>query len=318
MYFKLNLFKYIKMELNDYQELILQHRPALKPNSAKTYAVSLKSLSPKDSTNFGWLDDVDYVLSQLEKYKDTTRKNVLNAVIVVSEKDGEPFKRYTTERDKYNEKYAELTKAHKKTESQEKNWVDWPDYQSMVSEMKEDVKDLKGKDWSWREKQRFQDYVIALLYSFYPLRNDFADVKIVNKKTFNNTTTQQREEQNYLMTEQNGHKMSLILNEYKTSKKYGEKTIELNTEVKKALRKWLQHNDSGYLLTDKHGKALGSNGITKSLARVGQRRLGKSLGSSLLRHSYLSDKYKDINEEKQKDADLMGHSVEMQDGYIKE
>ena len=98
------------MELNDYQELILQHRPALKPNSAKTYAVSLKSLSPKDSTNFAWLDDVDYVLSQLEKYKDTTRKNVLNAVIVVSEKDGEPFKRYTTERDKYNEKYAELTR----------------------------------------------------------------------------------------------------------------------------------------------------------------------------------------------------------------
>ena len=84
------------MELNDYHELILQHRPALKPNSAKTYAVSLNSLSPKDATNFGWLDDVDYVLSQLEKYKDTTRKNVLNAVIVVSEKDGEPFKRYTT------------------------------------------------------------------------------------------------------------------------------------------------------------------------------------------------------------------------------
>ena len=43
----------------------------------------------------------------------------------------------------------------------------------------------------------------------------------------------------------------------------------------------------------------------------------RSLGSSLLRHSYLSHKYADVNEEKQADADLMGHSQAMQDGYIK-
>ena len=65
------------------------------------------------------------------------------------------------------------------------------------------------------------------------------------------------------------------------------------------------------------GHALGSNGITKSLAKVGLQRLGKRLGSSLLRHSYLSHKYSKTSEEKEKDADLMMHSVAMQDGYIK-
>ena len=59
-------------------------------------------------------------------------------------------------------------------------------------------------------------------------------------------------------------------------------------------------------------KPLGSNGISKALARIGKR-----LGSSLLRHSYLSHKYADLTAEKQKDADLMMHSVGMQDGYIK-
>jgi hypothetical protein len=37
----------------------------------------------------------------------------------------------------------------------------------------------------------------------------------------------------------------------------------------------------------------------------------------MLRHSYLSSKYKNILEEQQKDAKLMSHSLEMQKEYIK-
>jgi hypothetical protein len=37
----------------------------------------------------------------------------------------------------------------------------------------------------------------------------------------------------------------------------------------------------------------------------------------MLRHIYLSDKYKDINEEMKKDAEAMGHSVREQKEYIK-
>ena len=148
--------------------------------------------------------------------------------------------------------------------------------------------------------------------------DDFGDVLVVGKKAFNNTTQEQRKEQNYLVTEKNGLKMTLVLNEYKTSKKYGEKRIEMNDEVSKVLRKWLKYNTTGHLLIDKHNTPLGSNGITKALTRIGQKYLQKSLGSSLLRHSYLSHKYKDINDEKQKDADMMGHSVEMQSDYVKE
>jgi hypothetical protein len=45
---------------------------------------------------------------------------------------------------------------------------------------------------------------------------------------------------------------------------------------------------------------------------------GKRLGLSLLRHIYLSSKYGDEVAEKAEDADLMMHSLAMQDGYIKE
>ena len=44
---------------------------------------------------------------------------------------------------------------------------------------------------------------------------------------------------------------------------------------------------------------------------------GKTLGSSILRHSYLSHKYQGVDEEKKKDAALMMHSVATQGDYVK-
>ena len=104
------------MKLEEYENLVKQHRPNLKPISAHTYAVSLKSIEPKDAENSKWIEDTKHVLKQLEKYKETTRKNTLSALIVV----GGATAKYVAERDKYNERYAEQSKAHTKTESQEK------------------------------------------------------------------------------------------------------------------------------------------------------------------------------------------------------
>ena len=46
-------------------------------------------------------------------------------------------------------------------------------------------------------------------------------------------------------------------------------------------------------------------------------KLGRKLGSSLLRHSYLSHKYAAVNKEKKKDAEVMMHSLETQSEYVK-
>ena len=62
---------------------------------------------------------------------------------------------------------------------------------------------------------------------------------------------------------------------------------------------------------------LSSNGITKVLNRIGRKHRGKPFGSSILRHSYLSHKYGKVNEDKEKDADIMGHSVSTQTDYVK-
>lgn len=303
------------LSVADYQALVQEKRPQLKPNSAKTYAVSLNTIAPPQSDSLAWVKDVPYVLQQLERFKDTTKKNILNAVIVVTERDSEAFKRYTKERDHYNDMYSDLMKAQQKTESQAKNWVEWDDYLGLVQTLQSGLKTLGSAPWSWRQLSQYQDYLLLLLYSHYPLRNDFGEVKVLGKTAYNNLGD--KDHGNYLITEQGGKKMTLVLNEYKTSQKYGQKRISLDPAVTKALRKWFQHNDSEYLLRTKAGQPLGSNGITKALGRIGLQHLQRRLGSSLLRHSYLSHKYKDTLDSKKEDADLMMHSVAMQEGYVK-
>ena len=298
----------------DYVNLVMKRRPSLKPNSAKTYAISLNTIAPQKSTTMEWMNDTDYILKSLERYKDTTKKNTLNALIVVVEKDGDAFKAYTTKRDQYNQAYSDLNKAHKKTAGQEKNWVDWPDYLKLVKQMEMDAKSLRG-NLSKRERVKLQDYVITLLYSHYPLRNDFGEVKLITRTSFKKLPSD--DTNNYLIVTPT--KITFILQEYKTSGTYGPKEIDMNDVVSKTIRRWLKHNKSGWLLVDNAHpeQPIGSNGITKSLARIGLHHLKRRLGSSLLRHSYLSHKYADVTEEKQKDADLMLHSVAMAEGYIK-
>lgn len=68
---------------------------------------------------------------------------------------------------------------------------------------------------------------------------------------------------------------TFVLNHYKTSGKYGQRTMEVTDgDVKQALGRWMRHNDSSYFLRNWKCAPLNSNGITKTLARVGQRALG--------------------------------------------
>ena len=307
------------MHIETLESKVREVHPNIKDTSVRAYALSLKAIVPPVAEDFSDLYQVSAVLSKLENYKDTTRKNILNAAVVVLKNDDqgqEAFKVYEKERDKYNENYQNLMKDHTKTESQEKNWVDWPDYVTMVEKMKRETTSLKStQTWTMADKMKFQDYLVALLYQNYPLRNDFV-AKLIGKREYNRLTDDDTRETNYVAT--NGSSFTLVINEYKTSQKYGRKEIPMDDgQVKRALRKWFRHNDSGSLLINSHNKPMQANGVSKLLTRVGQQRLGRYLGSSLLRHSYLSHKYKAVTLEKQKDADLMMHSEAMQQAYIK-
>eukprot|EP01046_Picozoa_sp_COSAG06_P056645 COSAG06_NODE_10783_length_1617_cov_1.291173_3_plen_295_part_01 len=289
----------------NFTELVMNARPSLKENSAKAYATSLKLLAPEGASSLDFLLDPEPILQKLEKYKHTTRRNYLNAVIVVLngvEGSEGPLKEYEKVRDKYNEEYADQVQTHKKTDRQKEIWIDWPDYLGIVDRLGAEVERFKPGEWTKKQKQQYQDYLLTLLYSKYPLRNDWVDVRVITKTEYNKLSDEQKKAGNFLV-KHNTNKYFFVLNEYKTSKKYGEKNIEIDPDVLRPLRKWLRHNQTGYLLINTKDQPLNSNGITKTLNRIGLSEHGKPFGSSILRHSYLSHKYVDSQQEKEKDEE---------------
>ena len=60
-------------------------------------------------------------------------------------------------------------------------------------------------------------------------------------------------------------------------------------------------------------KHIPDNGITRILNKI----FNKKIGSSMLRHIYLSGKYGNVLEEQKEDAKMMGHNVMTQKDYIK-
>jgi hypothetical protein len=114
-----------------------------------------------------------------------------------------------------------------------------------------------------------------------------------------------------------------IFNKYKTAKTYGQQTVEVpNTEeapLQRTLATLIKFHPLGKqkefkLLVKADGSNLNTvNAITRLLNRI----FGKKIGSSMLRHLFLSSKYGEVNKEMEADAAAMGHSTSEQKDYIK-
>jgi hypothetical protein len=116
-----------------------------------------------------------------------------------------------------------------------------------------------------------------------------------------------------------------VFNKYKTAKKYGTQILDIPSSAEAPLMDTITHylkfqplwkatkgKEAVPFLVTSDGKPLEAvNAITRILNKV----FGRKVGSSMIRHIFLSDKY-DISE-MQEDATAMGHSVEEQRKYLR-
>jgi hypothetical protein len=113
-----------------------------------------------------------------------------------------------------------------------------------------------------------------------------------------------------------------IFNNYKTQKKYHSQEIKILPELREILDIYLKYHPTFKkskgavpLLVNYQGQPYTSNNdMTRLLYKV----FNKKIGCSMLRHIFLTDKYKDVMEEMKEDTKEMGTSVDMaQNQYIK-
>jgi len=290
-------------------------------STANAYVRTLYALNDKTPfKNLAFLRNTENILKKVGEYAETTQRSMLASLVSVLGAAAKPsykgiLKTYQT---KMLEKVKEAKgiDPHDKTDKQKNNWVDWKEVQNISDEQHKLVRDLATKKTlTTAEAERLlQALVLSLYVCIPPRRNqDYLDMVVVKKwkETDPNNV-------NYL--DLTGEQF--VFNKYKTVKKYGVQRVPLNPALLDVLALYLKHH---MLYKASKGKTAvpflvvedrpltAVNSITRILNKI----FGKKVGSSMLRHIFLSNKYEGILEEQTADSAAMGHSLEQQRDYIK-
>ena len=285
--------------------------------TASQYIRNLYKLnSDRPFNNLAWLKNTDSVELRIAEYAESSQKTmiatIVSALSTMSQKSS--YKKifaywYNRMVDKIN--IARDKDTTVKSETQEKNWLSWDVILSHEKRLQEDAdavlkqKVLSNNDWntllSWM--------ILSLYTKFSPRRNqDYQFMKVV--KTEKQATNL---DFNYYITD----KQEFVFNKYKTAKAHGAQSFEVPKELVSIINMYLKKHPGVskspyFFLVNHDGTPLPSvNSITRILNRI----FGKNVGTTMLRHIYLSAKY-DVAEMNE-DAERMGHTSGTQRDYMK-
>lgn len=304
----------------------LVEKKGVSESSANLYVRNLYTLNSKTPfKTLSFLRDKEEIMKKVAEYAESTQKTLLASIVSVLSlvADKPTYKsvyRYYHEQMMGKAKDGRDKDTSEKTSKQKENWISWNEVVELANGLRKSILDSYSskKQLTAQEWDALLHYVVLSLYTFVqPRRNqDYLDMVVVKKWKDDMPT-----DANYLdITGQ-----QFIFNKYKTAKKYGTQKVAIpDTEeapLFSTLLTYLKHHPLyktakgktpvPFLINNKSEPLTAVNAITRILNKV----LGKKVGSSMLRHIFLSDKY-DIKE-MEEDARAMGHSVEEQKKYMK-
>ena len=167
---------------------------------------------------------------------------------------------------------------HELTNQQKKAWVS-------LNEIREKASDLARGDPHASFKSSLQFLLVSIYASMPPKRSDLGNVRIVSE------VDPFWSDQNYFVLDpQNGMRSFLVLNVYKTAKRYGRLVTEFPRDITAILKESIRKYPRGYMFVDRHGKPYNKNASYGAFVRATFNDLfGKATGTSLLRHIYITD-----------------------------
>lgn len=304
----------------------LVEKKGVSESSAHLYVRNLFTLNNKTPfKTLSFLRNREEVMKKVAEYAESTQKTLLASIVsalsLVSDKPTyKSVHRYYHEQMMGRSKDAREKQTNEMSDKQRENWVAWKDVLTLANTLHKEVLEAHGskKRLTEAEWDQLLHSVVLSLYSFtQPRRNqDYLDMVVVKK-----WKEDMPEDVNYLDIAGK----QFVFHKYKTAKKYGTQKVSIpDTEeapLFSTLLTYLKHHplfkeSKGktpvpFLINAKSEPLTAVNAITRILNKV----LGKKVGSSMLRHIFLSDKY-DIKE-MEEDARAMGHSVEEQKKYMK-
>lgn len=294
-------------------------------STANAYIKSLYALNGKKAfKNLSFLKDIEQIDKTIAEYAESTQRALLATIVSTlglhPSKAGfkKPYQHFY---DKMMErsKEARENETSEKTEKQKENWLSWEDIEKRKGELSEAVRAFGSKKTlDAGQYDTLLQYVVLSLYSeVQPRRNqDYLDMYIVKK-----WNDKMPKDKNYLDVAGK----QFIYEKYKTSKKYNTQKQEIPEALWNTIQLFFRYHplwkgaakrkaDPVKLLVTADGAPMTAvNAITRLLNKV----FGKKVGSSMIRHIFLSDKYKDTVAEMKRDSEAMGHSLTQQREYVR-
>ena len=274
--------------------------------SQKTLAIYQKAIrdicTAFQATSFDIFKEHARVIAWIEGLDKSmnTKKMYYIALVSVLKRTGsqefaQALKAYKAKQDAYNGAVRQQMERQEMTIAEEENYLAWPE----VLKVREAAR-LAASDMN-----SYQDYVLVCLYTYLPpIRLDYSPMAIVDREP-------EETKGNFMLVLPN--RITFILNEYKTARRYGQKKFDAPKELEAILRNWLTLNPSGWLLCNSLGHPLNEKALGIRLAGVFKKFSSKSVSVCLLRHSFVAwvrRGEKPLLRDKEI-ADVMGHSIEM-------
>jgi hypothetical protein len=186
-----------------------------------------------------------------------------------------------------------------KSPSEDKNWVGFEDLEKCVKSNFKSLKNILKRTGLCDHKDihKIHLWVISALYASGkanpPLRLDFNNMHIIKQDAYN--FLEDKTSKNYLVIQSQRTKY-FVLNQYKTSKKYGQKTIILSPPLNKVINKYLKIRNEIPNITDQNDLLLFNN-KTEPLSEallsgyIGEAFIhtGKKINANLIRHIFITE-----------------------------
>lgn len=318
--------------------IVLEKRK-VRESTWKTYERSIKEISQAltkaDYKNVNMLKKKKDVESFLDS-KGNSKKRLLLSVILLllsPSKRNEPPKKNKVLYEHYKNllvnsqaDYMNGQREQKKNIKQSENWVEMKDLLKVQKKYgnelrkkgyKQNTQELKNP----KDLDLMQKYLLSSIYLLHPPRRlEYADMKVLSNKEYNALSEQAKKDNNYLVVVSRNKKFfSFGTNAVKSSTVEDVIKIPLDKGLNSVMNLWLNFNDTEYMLMNFQGNKMTQNALGKYLVKVFSP-TGKKISANMLRHIYLSDKYKDEASiaEKEETAKKMNHSTKTAESiYIK-
>ena len=295
----------------------------LSDSSIKNYIRNVQILNGgKNINSLTFLNNTESIQNKIDQKKFTTQRNYYIAIVSILKTLDKPIKKtlkyYYDKMMSMNDTYKDQLAKNEKTDTQAKNWVEFDDLKKKLDELVDTVKQYPKEINKTQYKNVLSMIVLALYILQAPRRNaDYQYMDVRKSKTTD-------ENINFLLYE----KKQFVFKKYKTAKTENVKNglvVDINNELMEVIKLYFKYHPlikgKKILEKDSYPFLVGFNGsplpAVNSITYILNSAIGKKVGSSQLRHIFLSSKYGKVLEEMKKDSQNMSHGLATQKSYVK-